>query len=94
MLLPPDITISLTFLHSMTNHDAIQLSANRSVDTMHLQDDTGTLLGSQHIDTDAPLALYSSLSFVISLYFLFLTSFFRQPTPGLGSSVRAPHPEC
>lgn len=75
----------------MTNHDAVQLSANRSVETVH--GDSGTLLGSQSIDTDAPLALYSSLSFILFPIIIILTSFSRQPTPGLGSSIRAPCPK-
>ena len=56
-----DITITLTFLHSMTDHSAIQLAASQSADTH----DTSTLLGSQKIDTQAPLALYSSLFLIL-----------------------------
>lgn len=51
------ITISLTFLHSVTDHDAVQLSANRK-DTD--DDDASTLLGKQSIDTQAPLVLHSN----------------------------------
>ena len=63
-----DITITLTFLHSMSNHDAIQLAANRSSESVH---DASTFLGSQNIDTHAPLILYSSLSFILFLSLLF-----------------------
>ena len=70
-----DITISLTFLHCMSNHDAIQLAANRSVDSVH---DASTLLGSQTIDTHAPLILYSSLSLILTLYFTFWHQFVDQ----------------
>jgi hypothetical protein len=51
------ITITLTFLHSLSNHDAVQLAANRSMESLH---DASTLLGSQSIDTHAPLILYSN----------------------------------
>ena len=51
-----DITITLTFLHSLSNHEAVQLATNL------LTDDASTMLGSQSIDTQAPLILYSSLS--------------------------------
>jgi len=44
-------------LHSMSNSDAIELVANRSMDSIH---DASTLLGSQSIDTHAPLILYSN----------------------------------
>lgn len=60
-----DITITLTFLHSMSDHDAIQFVANRSTDSVH---EASTLLGSQNIDTQAPLFLYSSLSLILSLF--------------------------
>ena len=75
------ITISLTFLHSMSNDDAVQL--NQSTDN------ASTLLGSQSIDTHTPLALYSSS---VSLYLC--VSFWhdsRSTSPGLGSSIYAPH---
>jgi len=41
----------------MSNHDGIQLAANRSSESVH---DASTLLGSQNIDTHAPLMLYSN----------------------------------
>ncbi|KAF8809594.1 hypothetical protein BYT27DRAFT_7162598 [Phlegmacium glaucopus] len=53
------ITITLTFLRSMAHYDAVQLSANQSIDNPH-DDDADTLLGSQSIDTHAPLILYSN----------------------------------
>ena len=62
-----DITITLTFLHSMSDHEAIKFVANRSTDTVH--EAPSTLLGSQNIDTHAPLILYSSLSLILSLFF-------------------------
>ena len=52
-----DITIALTFLHSMSDHDAIQLAANSSSEA----NEVSTLLGSQKIDTQSPLVLHSSL---------------------------------
>jgi len=60
-----DITISLTFLRSMTNHDAIQLSAafNKSTDSLAGVAAPSTLLGKQMIDPHSPLALYSSKLF-------------------------------
>ena len=67
-MLAVDITITLTFLHSMSNHDAMYHAANRSTDSVH---DTSTLLGSQSIDTHAPLILYSSLSLILPLCFSF-----------------------
>jgi len=51
------ITISLTFLHSMSDLEAIQFVANRSTDSVH---EASTLLGSQNIDTQSPLILYSN----------------------------------
>ena len=60
-----DITITLTFLHSMSEHDAIQLAANRSSENAEVS----TLLGSQKIDTQSPLVLHSSLFLILSLYF-------------------------
>lgn len=54
------ITITLTFLKSMLNLDAIKLDAgllNKSTDSVNAP---STLLGSQKIDTQAPLVLYSS----------------------------------
>ena len=55
----------------MTNHDAIQLASNRSMESLH---DASTLLGSQAIDTHAPLILYSSVYFShFNLLFLVLT---------------------
>ena len=58
-----DITITLTFLHSMSLHDSIQLSAGRSLPT---------LLGSQEIDTGSPLKLHSSLFLILSVYFFLI----------------------
>ena len=57
-----DITITLTFLRSMTNHQAIQLNAafNKSVDSLAGVAAPSTLLGKQMIDPHSPLALYSS----------------------------------
>ena len=56
----------------MSNHDAVQLASNRSMDSLH---DTSTFLGSQAIDTDAPLILYSSIYLShFNLVFLLLTS--------------------
>lgn len=40
----------------MTDHDAVQLAASKAMDSH----DASTLLGSQNIDTQAPLSLYSS----------------------------------
>jgi hypothetical protein len=53
------ITVTMTFLKSMTNHDAIQLNAarNKSMDTLNKPP---TLLGTQNIDTHSPLMLYSN----------------------------------
>ncbi|KAF5325041.1 hypothetical protein D9619_009599 [Psilocybe cf. subviscida] len=53
------ITITLTFLRSMSNHDAIQLNEaiGKSTDNFHA---TPTLLGSQMIDPHAPLVLHSN----------------------------------
>jgi hypothetical protein len=62
-----DITIILTFLHSMSDQDAIRFVANQSTDSVH--EAASTLLGSQNIDTHAPLILYSSLSLVLSSIF-------------------------
>ena len=64
-----DITTTLTFLHSMSDHEAIQLVANRSTDSV--DEAASTLLGSQKIDTHAPLILYSSLSLFVSLFISF-----------------------
>ncbi|KDR77304.1 hypothetical protein GALMADRAFT_246652 [Galerina marginata CBS 339.88] len=52
------ITVTLTFLRSMSNHDAIQLNAafGKSTDTLKAP----TLLGTQTIDPHSPLALYSN----------------------------------
>ena len=61
-----DITITLTFLHSMSDHDAVQLAANRLTDPVH---DVSATSGPQTIDTDAPLVLHSSLSLILSLFF-------------------------
>ena len=63
-----DITITMTFLHSMTDHDAIQLAANQPKES---SDAASTLLGTQKIDTHAPLILHSSLFLIISLFFSF-----------------------
>ncbi|TFK31450.1 hypothetical protein BDQ12DRAFT_694126 [Crucibulum laeve] len=56
------ITITLTFLRSMSNNDAVRLSAkspyNSSSDTLATQE--RSLLLTQMIDTQAPLALHSS----------------------------------
>ncbi|KIM41609.1 hypothetical protein M413DRAFT_445584 [Hebeloma cylindrosporum] len=56
------ITITLTFLRSMTNHDAIQLSAafTKSTDSLTGMGAPSTLLGKQMIDPHSPLALYSN----------------------------------
>ena len=62
-----DITITLTFLHSLSNRDAIQLEANQSTD-FH---EASTLSSSQKIDTRSPLVLYSSLFFFSSYLFFF-----------------------
>ncbi|KAF5325049.1 hypothetical protein D9619_009601 [Psilocybe cf. subviscida] len=53
------ITITLTFLRSMSNHDAIQLNAAIGKSTDNLLS-APTLLGSQMIDPHAPLVLHSS----------------------------------
>ncbi|KAF8955067.1 hypothetical protein BDZ97DRAFT_1765535 [Flammula alnicola] len=52
------ITVTLTFLRSMSNHDAVQLNAafGKSTDTLQAP----TLLGTQMIDPHSPLALYSN----------------------------------
>ncbi|KAF8809596.1 hypothetical protein BYT27DRAFT_7135830 [Phlegmacium glaucopus] len=50
------ITITLTFLRSMSRYDAVQLSATQPTH----DPDADTLLGSQSIDTHAPLTLYSN----------------------------------
>ena len=68
-----DITITLTFLHSMSDHDAIQLAASHANDSQEVS----TLLGSQKIDTQSPLVLHSSLFFFLphlSPFFLSLIS--------------------
>ena len=62
-----DITITLTFLHSLSNRDAIQLEANQTTD-FH---EASTLSSSQKIDTRSPLVLYSSLFFFSSYLFFF-----------------------
>ena len=49
----------------MSEHDAIQLAANRSSENAEVS----TLLGSQKIDTQSPLVLHSSLFLILSLYF-------------------------
>ncbi|KAF8902609.1 hypothetical protein CPB84DRAFT_1678779 [Gymnopilus junonius] len=53
------ITITLTFLRSMSNHDAVQLNASfaKSTDTLTKP---RTFLGSQNIDPHSPLVLYSN----------------------------------
>ena len=86
-----DITITLTFLHSISNHDATQLAANRSSESVH---HASTFLGSQNIDTHAPLILYSSLSFISVPFFIVLTSVYRSTSSGHGSSVCTPYPKC
>jgi hypothetical protein len=63
-----DITITLTFLHSMSDHDAIRLSASPASD----KNEVSTLLGSQKIDTQSPLALHSSMFFILLLFILSL----------------------
>ena len=50
----------------MSDHEAIQLVANRSTDSV--DEAASTLLGSQKIDTHAPLILYSSLSPFLCLF--------------------------
>lgn len=52
-----DITVTLTFLRSTADADAIA-RINKSTESLASQ--IPTLLGSQKIDTHAPLALYSS----------------------------------
>lgn len=49
------ITVTLTFLRSTANEEAIAARMNKSTDSL-----PSTLLGSQKIDTHAPLALYSN----------------------------------
>jgi len=59
-----DITITLTFLRSMTNHQAIQLNAAfKSTDSLAGVVAPSTLLGKQMIDPHSPLALHSSKPF-------------------------------
>ena len=52
-----DITVTLTFLRSTADEEAIA-RINKSTESLASQ--IPTLLGSQKIDTHAPLALYSS----------------------------------
>ncbi|KAH9474783.1 hypothetical protein JR316_0013248 [Psilocybe cubensis] len=55
------ITITLTFLRSMSNHDAVQLNHafGKSTDSLKAKA-PGTLLGSQKIDPHSPLMLHSN----------------------------------
>ncbi|PPQ92528.1 LOW QUALITY PROTEIN: hypothetical protein CVT25_010361 [Psilocybe cyanescens] len=55
------ITVTLTFLRSMSNHDAIQLSHALGKSTESLKTKAqGTLLGTQKIDPHSPLLLHSN----------------------------------
>ncbi|TFK31449.1 hypothetical protein BDQ12DRAFT_694125 [Crucibulum laeve] len=58
------ITVTLPFIKSMSNYDAMRLSAtspyNASTESIGSVKKPGTLLGSQKIDTQAPLSLYSN----------------------------------
>ena len=74
----------------MSDHDAIQLAANQTADS---SDAASTLLGSQKIDTQAPLILYSSLFLIIPIFFLILTPICRSTSPSLGSSLCPPRPK-
>ncbi|KAF8157287.1 hypothetical protein BJ912DRAFT_1035868 [Pholiota molesta] len=54
------ITVSLTFLRSMSGHDALHLNAAFSKSQDSLKHPPRTLLGTQMIDPHSPLALYSN----------------------------------
>ena len=88
-----DITITLTFLRSMSDRDAFQLADNQSTDPYEVS----TLWGSQKIDTRSPLILHSSLFLirVLSPYLIFSHSDFncRPTSPNFGSSVCTPCPK-
>ena len=89
-----DITITLTFLRSMTNRDAIQRNAafNRSTDSLTGVEAPSTLLGKQKIDPHSPLVLHSSKLFH-TLFAAMHNPLQRQSVTRFGPAFCPSHPK-